>query len=309
MSGALSGLQGMDGGAWQRLCMQVLHREHKEKLVPVPDTSDGDAGLEAYTHCGLAYQCYSPREPLAVQQRYKKHRDKMTEDVGKFIDNQAKLKAMLGTIKIRRWILLVPVSDSKDINVHCTNQTTRLRQAQLSYADPDAFVMVQTLEHYQISYDAVVNSRLAQLHLPPLHDPDFSTVEAALVGVMHRKLSKVPKLARLERRGRYVKRLLSSLLGGREQRDYIRDHYPELDGELEQLLNDLEERLDGEFILSDDPPERMLLRVMGDAEERVRRALPSIRDAHARAISEAQIADWLMRCPLDFDEPEATNAA
>src|SRR4051812_2279197 len=111
MGGALSGLQGMDGGAWQRLCMQVLHREHKEKLVPVPDTSDGDAGLEAYTHCGLAYQCYSPKAPLAVQQRYQKHRDKMTEDVGKFIANKSKLEPMLGPIKIHRWILLVPISD------------------------------------------------------------------------------------------------------------------------------------------------------------------------------------------------------
>jgi hypothetical protein len=309
MNGAHSGLQGMDGGAWQRLCMQVLHREHKEDLVPVPDTSGGDAGLEAYTHSGLAYQCYSPKEPLTAQKRYGKHRDKMTEDVGKFIDNKSKWQPMLGTIKIRRWILLVPASESKDINVHCTNQTSRLRQASLAYVAADAFVMVQTLEHYEASYDAVVNARLAKMHLPPIQDPDFSTVDADLVQTMHRKLRKVPKLAGEKRRNNYVSTLLSSLISGREQRDYIRDHYPELDDELEHLLTDLANRLDGEFALLDDPPERMLLKVMKDAENRVNRALPSIRDGHARTISQAQIADWLMQCPLDFDEPEVDHAA
>jgi hypothetical protein len=298
----------MDGVAWQRLCTQVLHREHLEDLVPVPDKTRGDAGLEAYTLGGLAYQCYCPAEPLSAQQRYVKHRDKMTEDVGKFIDNCDKLEPMFGSVKVRRWILLVPVVDSREMNIHATRQTARVRSAALAYADMEVFVLVQTLDHYQASFDSVINARLSRLFLPALQSPDYSTVGGSLVGVMHTKLAKVPKLAHRERRGRYIRTLLTSHLGGREYRDYIRDHYPELDNELDHLLNDLEDRLDSEFSLSDDPPERMLLRVKTDAEERVRRALPTVRDGDARVIAEGQVADWLMHCPLDFDEPDAAHA-
>jgi hypothetical protein len=299
----------MDGKAWQRLCVQVLHNEHAEDLIPVPDKTRGDAGLEAYTLTGLAYQCYSPEEPLSAEQRYAKHRDKMTEDVGKFINNSVKLEPMLGTVRVRRWILLVPVADSRQINVHATKQTARVREAAPTYADAEIFVIVQTLDHYQASVDAIVNSRLSRLFLPALESPDYSSVNSSQIDVMHTKLTKVPRLREQERRRRYVQSLLTSNLSGQEHRDYIRDHYPELEDELEHLLRDLEERLDSEFSLSEDTPERMLLRVKADAEKRVRRALPTVRDGDARVIADGQVADWLMRCPLDFDESVATDAA
>jgi hypothetical protein len=289
--------------------MQVLHHRHAEDLVPVPDKARGDAGLEAYTLNGLAYQCYSPEEPLSVGQRYAKHRDKMTTDVGKFIGNGAVLEPMFGAIKIRRWILLVPLADSRDLLAHAMRQAKRLQDAELTYADAEIFVLVRTLDNYQDSLNAVVNARLAPLFLPALQPaPDYANVHSDLIGTMHAKLAKVPKLAIHGKRHKYLSRLLSEYLHGRAHRDHIRDHYSELDGDLDHLLNDLEERLETQFALLDDPPEKMLLRVSADAEERVRRAIPPVRDGDARAIANGQVADWLMRCPMDFDESVDTPA-
>jgi hypothetical protein len=279
----------MDGQAWQRLCIQVLHQHYPEDLIPVPDKARGDAGLEAYTVEGLAYQCYSPDEPLSVGQRYAKHRAKMTTDVGKFIENGDRLKPMFGPVKIRRWILLVPIYDSRDIVIHATRQTERIRSAMLCYADKEIFVLVQTLDFYQISLDMVVNARLSRLYLPSLLSaPDYTSVHTDLVDTMQAKLAKVPKLANDQRRRAYSQSLLTAHLKGRVHRDYIRDHYSELGDELDHLLSDLEDRLDTEFTLVNDPPEQMLLQVKAYAEERVRRALPHVRDADARVIAEVR---------------------
>jgi len=121
------------------------------------------------------------------------------------------------------------------------------------------------------------------------------------------KLQKVARLKDEDRRLAYAQKMLTAHLQGREHRDYIRDHYSELSDELEHLLTDLEERLDLEFSLSDDRPNILLNRVRQETESRVRRAISNLRDGEQRVIADGQVADWLMRCPLDFAEPPGVN--
>lgn len=292
---------GMDGPGWQRLCLQVLHEEHKNDLVPVPDTLRGDAGLEAYTFPGLAYQCYSPDEPLVAQQRYEKQRIKMTTDVGKFIDNADKIAPMLGPVKVSRWILLVPLADSRQIVEHAMRQTERIRAAALSYADDTIFVMIQTLsDNLRASLDSVINRRLAKLFLPPLAEVDFSGVDSEQIEKMRSKLAKVRHFRNQAERLGYVDYLLKANLGGSEHRNYIRDHYPELDDELDDLLQDLEVRLETQYRFVTDDPGALLTKVTTETESRVRRALPNARESDGRVIADGQVAEWLMGCPLDF---------
>jgi hypothetical protein len=105
ISGASSGsVVGVIGGEQRRGAPQEVRahhlgdqrEEHVVELVEVPDDDRGDAGLEAFSMSGCAYQCYAPEgEPLTMTQRYNKQRDKMTADVGKFIANTAKIQAWL----------------------------------------------------------------------------------------------------------------------------------------------------------------------------------------------------------------------
>jgi hypothetical protein len=105
-----SGFEQLSGEEWQELCIRVLHEHHPgPELVEVPDDDRGDAGLEVFSLSGNAYQCYAPEgEPLTASQRYNKQRDKMTADVGKFIDNATKIQALLpARLCISRWVMLV----------------------------------------------------------------------------------------------------------------------------------------------------------------------------------------------------------
>ena len=297
---SLSGFVGMEGVGWQRLCIRVLAEEHGTELVPVPDHDRGDAGLEAFTLSGLAYQCYSPQSPLSTAQRYDKVRDKITADVGKFITKKRELTALLGTVQIRYWILLTPLVDTRQVLEHAVAQTERVRSEGLSYASSGIHVLVQTLDQYEGSLNAVANRQLSRLDLPPVSSPDYASVAGDDVDKMRLKLSKIPALADAESRHRYVDLMLTSYLGGRELRDYIRDHFPDLDNELCSLIDDLEVRLESEYPLHGHAPDALLLRVKQDAEERVCQALLNVKPGDSRMMAEGQIAEWLMRCPLDF---------
>ncbi|WP_406310197.1 hypothetical protein [Streptomyces sp. NBC_00623] len=275
-------------------------------LVVVPDKG-GDHGLEAYTLTGHAFQCYSPEEPLTTLKRYQKQRDKTTEDVGKFINNSSKLKKLFGKhVTINRWIILCPSIDSKDLAAHCSSQTARVRSAALEYADPDIHVICQTMEDYEFSYKKVVNAHLARMHLPPLAEPNYGTVDSAQVATMHEKLVKVSILQNETRRNDYVQRLLTSYLHSQDFRAYIKDHYTEIHALLESQLDDLEHRLVMEFVLDQGKAASQLKKVLEETEKRVRFCAPDSSSSESRTLAHGQVADWLMRCPLDFYEEMAS---
>lgn len=302
----MHGLIGLSGTEWQDLCTRVLRMHHGTDLVVVPDKG-GDHGLEAYTLNGHLFQCYSPEEPLVTQKRYEKQRDKTTEDVGKFINNSNKLKKLFGQhVKINRWIIMCPYIDSKDLAAHCAAQTKRVREASLGYADPGIHVICQTMEDYEFSYKKVVNAQLARMHLPPLAEPDYSSVDSAGVDKMRKKLGKVHGLRDESRRNDYVQRLLYSHLNSQEFRAYIKDHYTEIHALLESELDDLEQRLVMEFVLDESPAATQLQKVLFETEKRVRTCAPDTASGDSRTLAQGQVAEWLMRCPLDFYEDLAS---
>ncbi|MEU6509268.1 hypothetical protein [Streptomyces sp. NPDC046942] len=306
MDQSMHGLIGLSGAEWQDLCTRVLRMQHGTDLVVVPDKG-GDHGLEAYTLSGHLFQCYSPEEPLSTQKRYEKQREKTTKDVGKFINNSDKLKKLFGEhVKIKRWIIMCPYIDSKDLAAHCAAQTKRVRDACLEYADPEIHVICQTIEDYEFSYKKVVNAQLARMHLPPLSEPDYSAVDSAGVDKMREKLAKVHSLRDESRRSDYVKRLLYSYLNSQEFRAYIKDHYTEIHALLESELDDLEQRLVMEFVLDDSRAATQLQKVLTETEKRVKRCAPDTASGDSRTLAQGQVAEWLMRCPLDFYEDLAS---
>ncbi|MGW8542260.1 hypothetical protein ACWGM4_17350 [Streptomyces albidoflavus] len=300
MDQIMQGLVGLSGEDWQDLCVQVLRLEHGTDLVVLPDKG-GDGGLEAYTLTGHAFQCYSPKEPLQPKKRYENQRDKATEDIGKFIRNRQKLQALIGEhVKIKRWILMCPLIDTKDLAGHCASLTTRVRNEALSYAHAEIHVICQTMADYEINYKRLVNSQLTRMHLPSLSEPDYSSIESSQIATMHTKLQKVPILRNEVARNAYVQNLLTAYVGSQEYRAYIKDHYTEIDNELEALLEDLEFRLGTEYILHTDGPQAKLAKIYEETEKRIRQAAVESSLGQSRTLSHGQVTDWLMRCPLDF---------
>src|SRR5437588_2907309 len=124
------------GEEWQNWANKLLTCHYgPTNYQKVPDNDRGDSGIEGFTITeGHAYQAYGCEgEPLKTADRYEKHRDKVTEDINKFIQNQAILSKIFGLVKITRWVLFVPYFDSKEIVIHASKKTTEVLDAKLPY--------------------------------------------------------------------------------------------------------------------------------------------------------------------------------
>lgn len=298
----LSGFEGLDGHAWEDLCMRVLQVHHGPgELTVIPDDDRGDNGVEAYAQQGHVYACYAPQlEPLTAAQRRTKQIDKINRDVGKFITKKNKLAAMFPPgFQARRWILLVPRITTKDLHTRASQLTADVRAASLPYADASIVVTAQTLESLPVATRTVVENQLVTLKLPTPDLTGFGDIEDPQVKTINSKLAKTRYFQDPTRRRDLVDRLLKNMLAGQAHRQYVGDHFSELGDELDAKMSDLESRLAVQFPLDHPDPDNLLSTVLKAAEETVTSNLNTA-DAESRVIAEGQVAEWLMRCPLDF---------
>jgi hypothetical protein len=128
---------------------------------------------------------------------------------------------------------------------------------------------------------------------------DFNGIEDPLIEMMAAKLTKTVRYAEETKRAPFAERLLFNYLAGRAHRDHVRDQYSELGDQLEVRLSDLEDRLAVQYPLDQPIADKLLHTVLTDTENVVNEVL-NTRPTESRVIAEGQVADWLMRCPLDF---------
>src|SRR5687767_1323485 len=122
-------LQIFDGDEWEEFSLWLLQDRHGVlEVQKVPAADRGDLGIDYYCVSeGVVYQCYAAEEPMSIRQRAEKQKAKMTVDLGKLRDNAAEVSRLMHGVPIRRWVLLVPNHDSKDVNSHAAKKTADLR--------------------------------------------------------------------------------------------------------------------------------------------------------------------------------------
>ena len=96
MTASINTLSGSD---WEDWANQLLSYHYgPTEYQRVPDRDRGDAGIDGFSReNGHAYQAYGCEEPISTAARYAKQRDKMTDDIAKFINNGDVLKRLFGT--------------------------------------------------------------------------------------------------------------------------------------------------------------------------------------------------------------------
>src|SRR5260370_21624459 len=153
-----AGVVTYDGREWQDYCLKLLSVKYATELTMIPDTDRGDLGIEAFSSDGCAFQCYAAAEPLSTAQLYAKQQVKMTRDLKKLRDNAADLLRMLGNVRIRRWVFMVPRHDSKRIVEHGEKKAAELRAAALPHLTNDFVVVVVTASQFPVEAASVARN-------------------------------------------------------------------------------------------------------------------------------------------------------
>ncbi|AHG92109.1 hypothetical protein J421_4642 (plasmid) [Gemmatirosa kalamazoonensis] len=272
--------------------------------VRVPAKHGGDCGIEGYSiPDGRAYQCYAPETPLPTTQLYEHQRRKMATDVKKFIANRERLLAVLGTTRIRRWLLVVPEHRSIRLNEYAVRKTEEVRAAGLPYVTDDFHVVVVTDDDFALERNKLYEQPSGLVRLPEvLIDGEvldlFAAKNAAAMEHLERKVkSIVPR--DLSARAEVVQQLLEAYVIGTALLQRLHDLSPALHEQLLSVAARAAKEIRLKSRITTVPASELVQQTIGTLKVQILRAAPSL-ELHADDLTMQIVADWLMRCPLDF---------
>jgi hypothetical protein len=274
-------------------------------MTNVPAKHQGDVGLDAFSFCGHAYQCYAPEEPLSTAERYEKHRDKMTRDVAKFINRKDKTLSIVGNVIFDRWVLVVPLCDSKELLAHAATKAEEVRLNKLPYVSSAFQVVVNDINAFQDEEKKAIKTGLRTLQVSG-QQPLPEAVEAwsgqynQLVGNLLRKLRKLHPIASDNEIDRKADRFVAAFLAGENALDALRIDFPDIWEEVNSSLRNREERLEFLGDALGGTPANVLQEEYGGLEEEISASIPNLQKPSVGIIARRTLADWLLRCPLDF---------
>lgn len=276
------------------------------EYVKIADNQKGDAGIEGYTRCGRAYQCYGCEEPISTEVRYANQRDKITRDIKKFIDNKDKLLLLFGNTKIIRWVLFVPFSDSKDIVAHANTKRSEVIDAKLPFVGDGFQVHVCDEDHFSGTRDRLLNSHTEALKLTP----EIATSEEIrvwseaqpndqLLRTLDGKLGRLNTLTTNEQRSRFRDTILRWYLEGQDLLDNLRS-YPQIHERILAAKVHRENGLVAACLTHEGTAAGLLKETLRELLVDFRSEAQMLAKSSAESLAREAVSDWLLRCPLDF---------
>ncbi|MEV1002800.1 hypothetical protein [Nonomuraea sp. NPDC050202] len=286
---------------WEEYCILLLTRQWgADKVQRVPARHGGDLGIEAFTHDGHALQCYAPEDESTVKDRYENQRDKLTEDLGKLEKNEKELLRLLGGVRIKCYLFMVPVFDSSKIVQHASGKAEEYRQKSLPHLHEDFHIIVCTDDQFAFTRDQILRRpySLIETQTSGVEEVrEWILSNEASVDAMKRKLA-TPELPE-PRRTRYIEGLITQYIEGANGLDKLRAKYPDQWEAAERYRTHKEVLLELEY-----PPSNPALGVVSmiaqDVQKELQRELPDLGERLIRTLSWASVAEWIMRCPLQL---------
>ena len=298
----------LSGEEWQNWANRLLtqHYGHAE-YQKVPDNDRGDAGIEGYTLTeGVAYQAYGCEEPLKTSERYEKQRTKMTQDIGKFINNEPTLARIFGSVKITRWVLFVPSYDSKDIVAHASKKTKEVLDANLSYVDESFQVVISEEDDFEVARDQLINAgnRALQIEADQATQQamdEWANLNVGLMQKLDEKTRKMPTLASDEQRRDFVTKVLKWHLEGQAILEALRQH-PDVYAKVVKAKSHRENFLVRAALAEPNTAGSILTSAIDGLLETLGSEVRELHTYSAESLAHEAVSDWLLRCPLDFPE-------
>ncbi len=298
----------LSGDEWERWANKLLSCHYgPTEYQKVPSNDKGDAGIEGFVAAdGHAYQAYGCEEPVSTKKRYESQRDKMTRDISKFIKNKAALTSIFkNSVVIRRWVLLVPYCDSKDILSHAATKTDEVLAANLSYVSTDFRVVVCQEDDFQIARDQLLNANAGVLKLAVQSAPtgvvqSWATSNSALFATLDQKIGRMPSMSNALRRQSFCEQVLKWHLEGQSLLEALRS-YPEIYQKVRAAKNHQENYL-AMATLDTEATKESLKGPLDALKAALQKEVRELHSFNAETLSHEAVADWLLRCPLNFPE-------
>ena len=289
---------------WEIFSFGLLQERHGAlNLHKIPAKHKGDLGIDYYcTKELVAYQCYSVEEPIGVADRAGKQNAKITRDLLKLTKNADAVQQLFLGSPIKNWILLVPLHDSKDVNLHCSKKTVDLRNASHNCLDRTFEVGVQDQDAFPAN---VLTKSLASLSkinfsIPIPTQDDIAKWSEGAPTLLNNAMTKFAKRASGDELQELVDASINWFLEGSALLEVLRTSLPDLHDGVLNAIASRTRKLQLAGPQGGPTPGGILSTELDGLTAAVRVAAPDLSLDQAEKIAYRTVSDWIMRCPLDF---------
>lgn len=289
---------------WEAFALNLLQLRHGPLNVQkIPATHKGDFGIDYYcTTDAVAYQCYAVQEPIDVATRADRQKSKITTDTRKFVSNYAQISTLFLGVPAKHWVLLVPLHDSKDVNLHCSKKTQDIRALKCSHLNQQFQVSIHDKNSFPAHAVAAGMSALAKvtLDVPLPTEAEMMQWQAGSANLLANATHKLTKRAGSKVKDA-VAEAIQSFLQGNAILDSLRSSAPDLHEKVIAVVTNRSRRLHLAGPLGGSQPASILNTEIDSLVASIKIAASNLSDENAEQIALGAVAEWLMRCPLDFN--------
>ncbi|WP_229006967.1 hypothetical protein [Methylophilus sp. Leaf408] len=292
-----------DPKTWEKYFKDILRKHYgPANIRDIPDSYGGDFGIECHSFTGHVFQCYLPEQSSDKEKLTKSQKNKIRNDINKLtVKNKDQFNVLFKDMQISRWVLATSEYLDSEMALYCSAKSSKVRRMGLTYIANDFQIIIQTESDYRTEVKAL-QSEVYQLSL------DFNSVNAdqasdwivqnlSFLEKMDLKLPKVNPGKVAEAKSFLVQKYLEyqNLL------DYLNAEWPEIHSNLNGLISNRRGYLESRFLTdSSKQPEEVITVELEKLKSDIVEQIPTIKKTDLELIIWGVIADWLIRCPLDF---------
>lgn len=284
-----------EGTEWEEFCRQALSRKYGSAWQKIPAKNRGDWGLEGYVRrAGIVVQCYAD-ESVSNSDRTRKQKGKLTADIPKLRKYSEQLGQVL-EMEVHTYVFLVPAFDDKELLPHAKDKAEMARGWSLPWLDASFAITVNDLDFLKEEWEAL---RGALRPVIDLAGGEADPPRSELVQTLSSKLDAIPRLAAdPERAGTWRESLLTDYLDATGLLLKLNELNPAYADRIISVVAGREKHLALRAYASE--PIDDLIELTNSLADAIHRDVATIGDTDARSIAGGTVADWLMRCPLEY---------
>ncbi len=294
------------GDDWEDRCHALLSLKHGANYQPIGDKG-GDLGLDGLSLSeGIAYQAYG-QEPETIDPA-QGVKNKIHKDLGKLKKNQNEISKLLGDNKIKRWLLLINKDiPHNSIHQYAKNKESEVKSWQLEFIDDDFQVIIQMPSYFEtesLEYHKKKDDRI---------EVEISNPQAVSMSNMRENeqfIKVFNKFRKITDNDEDAENLaldeIKNYFENAIWLDETQKQQPEFYSSIEEVRSDVEDDakqgsiMEGSFNSFSNTKNTLETRLINKIGARLgTKTLKNVR--------KYIIADWFVRCPLNFKQKGQKN--
>jgi hypothetical protein len=300
-----------DGNTWEEFCQACLKSKYEKEGYQELPAWQGDMGIEGFTRTGLVFQCYCPDEEYTPSVLYEKQRDKITTDLNKIKSREKELKAYLGNIKIEKWYFLTPIIKNKELIKHCTTKADEYRKEKLEILSDNFDVLVYDadlfLEQIPLIFQNLNSRKLEIQNEEIIEDNDIVEWKEQSINLVDNAIRKnnlrLPSDARNKESkvNKFTNNTIENFLDGNSIIQKWAEAYQSDYEKFQRIVGVFEKEVEERCMTNTQDNDILYNEIRSDLKVKLNQNFSYLADLTIDRLANRVMADWILRCPIDFE--------